>query len=387
MATSSNIFVDLILGQNSPSYTVYVAAVESVMKDPSQIRLLMIQEQFRNQLLLDFDRAAPRLVRFFDTLAISRKIEHLSTETMLNLIVPIIYASHQLVNLEPVVQILISALAVIRSFSSTQLQKLALALAETDGLLERLVSDRQGNQLMSDWLETSTSRTLGESLVLERFMQRLVMLCNSCSLGHNITDVLTKWQQLRNIKVFLEAFKADPQPDSIVESSKAGDPASFNFTPLQKDDKKSNKAQKQRVTVFMPDIPADTLESLTSFGFSRPTSDRMLRVILDSLSLDETFLLLQSVIKSFPCRVCNENARGVHQLAQFSASRPDDNQVPDTAFDSELFGKRVGLWKVLLSAQALKDARNLSHSGITHLCLGPTSTNPCLYLSSRIQIC
>lgn len=361
MTTGENVFFDLLFQVETPSSSQFRTVFESVMTKPS---LTKFSEGIQQKLFLDFNDIANRLKFFLSNLngvQINKSSKKIADEIILNILHPIM--SHFLTDLvcsETVIEVLLSGLPSILECSGSTQETLLKELSEADGLLEPLIADSKSSQAVKDWIKSYEYSPRAAS-ILRRFTQRLMTLCDTCTHDHGTSTLSEQWQDLLKLTDSLEQHKL--AYEHIQTNRKTRDTRQLGGWRLLENDKKTGKGQQGFFTSALQ-VPVEVSHSLDHFGILSPTSLRTTETALDQLKIDVTFKLLSSAIETFPCRPCNESAcnpAGVHQSFPIETNRP---QLTDQSFDPEIFGRRIGVWKVLLSSQAVKDMRNLSHSGM-----------------------
>jgi hypothetical protein len=142
-----------------------------------------------------------------------------------------------------------------------------------------------------------------------------------------------------------------------------------NLRQLTEVNRKSRTANTHRIQK-QPDpaitIPPDVKDSLSYFGIPPPASERALQNALERLQRDEMIKVLQAVVDSFPCRPCYENS-----VSDIPNEKDEDEEPPPeeevkargSMMFTGLFGVGLGIWRIFLSAQALKDLEDAKFEG------------------------
>lgn len=342
MASGSNAYINLLIQPDDPSHAQYHSVIYRIKTNPLE---LIFDEQAENQLLLDPENVIRRLEKLLQEFGSSGASQPVADQIVANILIPIVTGSHDL-GPSKTTNVLISGLHIVLKCPNPNLRSLGRAVSETEALLEMLISHKQGSEIMKDWVRNQ-SRSICEFSVLRAFTHRLVTLCSNCPHDHGTRDQSEQWQQLLKLRELLLNLKED-----------------FAKTRAENDrNKEKNQKVKMPQHPLVPEIPTEVSTALASFGIqSRPTSERMVETILQRLESETTSSILKSIITSFPCRLCYETsdgtrARGDHHL------KKDGEQLMTPSFNPEIFGKRFGVWKVLLSSQAVKNIQSASRSG------------------------
>lgn len=306
---------------------------------------LIFDEQAENQLLLDPENVIRRLEKLLQEFASSDASQPVADQIVANILIPIVTGSHD-IGPSKTILVLISGLHILLKCPDPKLRNLGRAVSETEALLEMLISHKQGSEIMKDWVRNQY-HSICEFSVLREFTHRLVTLCSNCTRDHGTRHQSEQWQQLLKLRELLLNLKED-----------------FAKTQAENDkNKEKNQKVKMSQRPLVPEIPTEVSTAIALFGIqSRPTSERMVENILQWLESETTSSILKSIIISFPCRLCYETldgtrARGDHHL------KKDGERLIAPTFNPEIFGKRFGVWKVLLSSQAVKNIQSASRSG------------------------
>lgn len=343
MASSSNSYINLLIQPANPSHAQYRSVFYSINTNPSQ---LVFDEQVENQLLLDPENGILRLEELLQLFDTSSASQYVADKIVTSILIPIVHASQDL-GPSKTTNILVLGLRTVLKSPNPKLRSLGKAISETEALLELLTSHEKGSEIMKDWVENQYS-SIWEYPVLQTFTHRLVTLCNGCSHDHGTENQSEQWQKLLKLRELLQTLKDE-----------------FAKTQAENDENKQ-KNQKAKVSrpLVVTNVPTEITTALPSFGIqANLTSERMVEAILQRLESDTTSTILKSIITSFPCRPCHETLDGTRARADQQLPKKRDEQLVIPTFHPEIFGKRFGVWKVLVSAQAVKDVQSASRSG------------------------
>lgn len=103
------------------------------------------------------------------------------------------------------------------------------------------------------------------------------------------------------------------------------------------------------------------VQQLSFLNIDKPGSLRAIQSIQEELESERMVSVLHTALKSFPCRFW-ERVIGTLTFIKHKIKAPGNDTGSGARYD--IFGKRVGLWKVLLSDQAFKSSRKLVRSGM-----------------------
>lgn len=343
MASGSNAYIKLLIQRDEPSRVQYRSVVYRIKTNPLE---LIFDEQAENQLLLDSENVIGRLEKLLQAFESYSTSQPVADQIVTNLLIPLVYRSHDL-GPSKTTNLLISGLHIALKFPSPNLRSLGKAVSETEILLELLTSHKQGSEFMRDWVENHYS-SICEFAVLRAFTHRLVTLCNNCTHDHGTRNQSERWQGLLKLRELLQNLKED-----------------FAQTRAENDkNKQKNQSFKTSRPPLVTKVPSEVSTALASFEIqSRPTSERMVDTILQKLESETTSSILKSIIISFPCRLCHETLDGTRARGDQYLLKKENELLITPTFNPEIFGKRFGVWKVLLSSQAVKNVQSASRSG------------------------
>lgn len=342
MASGNNAYINLLIQPGEPSHAQYRSVSYIIKTNPVE---LIFDEQAENQLLLDPNNVIGRLEKLLRAFEFSSTSKPLADQVVTNLLIPIITGSHDL-DPSKTLNVLILGLQKVLKCPNPNLRSLGKVLSETGTFLELLISHQQGSEIMKDWVRNQYS-SICEFSVLRAFTHRLVRLCSNCTHDHGTRDQLEQWHQLIKLRKDLQNLKED-----------------FAKTRVENDKtKQKNQTIGTSNHPLVPEIPTEVSTALESFEIqSRPTSERMVDTLLQRLESEHTSSILKSIIISYPCRLCHETSDGTRARRDHQLKKDDERLIKPT-FNTEIFGIRFGVWKVLLSSQAVKNVQSVCRSG------------------------
>lgn len=360
MSDSWVTFVSLLLESKNPSYQQYVTVASSLVHHASQIRTIFRRESTTDSIFLHLDRVIIRLEELFRILNVEDVTEELADAVCQGLFLPLLQKQDNIASLEQVTRIAGSLLPIILIYPSFNLKLIVKSVLQVDGLLERLVAHEKYSDVIKDKLtlkNTFLDRDTRESLT-----ERLIQMCNECSADHGISSTLKRWSDAKSLRKALTEVLGSLQQDEKEKNEKTRDlPLLAGMTKLDVDDKKTSRARRQTAPQF--EISPEITNCVASLGLPKPESLRGIQLLLSQLEDDMMHSIMCSALHTFPCRCCIERLTGPPSS---SSSVRTSVIVPghhDLDIKHDIFGKRVGLWKVLLSDRALKDMNKFSRSG------------------------
>ena len=355
----------LLLSDGEPTFTLYDDVIESVTENPEQISALL-SDNIRDGILIYITTRGDRLIHFFYLLYSRRLTTGKIAAQIVRLLLSLIPSLYELVDEATLLKLIVYALRAVLPCYPPTLGNLATVIADCGNLMERLTSDRSCGEVMRDWARSSRS-TVRDAAALEMWTRRVVEMTSSCTSDHGVAEELQRWSALMSLKgslLELEHMHTQQTIKSQYQSSNSDLPLLAGMTQLIKDDKKTHLARQQKPNDRLPDLKDDVVELLGAFDLPAPASYRMLRNTIERLESEETIAILCATASTFPCRLCNEAARQVFRPTGTanSATRDEDAEAARKP-GLDVLGKQMGIWKVLLSKQALKSIQDLNHSG------------------------
>ena len=257
-----------------------------------------------------------------------------------------------------------SAIPALLNKPSSFLHNIADVLLGVEGLFERLISDGTYSTALKSWL--SSKQNYLDNAQIKAITGKLFHMCDICPGDHEITSISERWHITVSLVDSLKLVLKSVQEGELKNLKSGKDlPQLSDMKVLSGDTKKENRTQRRVQPDFY--LPDEILQQMTLLGLSKPTSSRALSAVLESLET-ETQSFMHAALETFPCRPCSEILTG--NLAVQTLPSISSGKSVDANKKYSIFGKRVGLWKVLLSDRALKSSRKLARAGVlTSRCL------------------
>ena len=327
---------DLLEAEVEPSQTSYTEAIKATFNDPKQISVP------EDALKLYLTTRSHRFIRFFNLLSSSLPPDSTITSAVATGTIELITRNlpdlHLLLGPSKLVQPLIPALRVSLAPSQPlQLRKLGTVLSGCSNLLEHLATAPSGSTVVSRWVCLPTNLAL-DHRTLTDWTERFAVMVSSCRGDHRIASTIQWWKDLSALRKALEKLESRMRK---LEDTKTA----------------TSKGHNPSVT-----LADDFKDLLQIFGLSVPGSRRIVQSHLDALSNSLTLPILRAIVASFPCKMCISCLGASPQ--SINANKPDDDVQHVSDLQLDLLGKPVGIWKVLLSAPALKSIQSLSSLGL-----------------------
>ncbi|KAI5810335.1 hypothetical protein BZA77DRAFT_172956 [Pyronema omphalodes] len=259
----------------------------------------------------------------------------------------------------------------------SQLKIVAQKLTEKPGLLESLVASPDGAKVIKQLFTVHFVRKV--TSICHNWASKLVGLVEYCSGSprcHGISYHVKRWRAFQEVIAAMEKIlRATPK---VLQQNRTY-PHKDVFL-IKKDDQHLQPfgSQKQRESVHKaratksldapppPPLPHNIIVLLDELGMKRPESLRAVKVLLDHLQEQEIPDVLRYVLETFPCRPCHDISR---ESTTLQARKKRQESVDFGIFTKQpaqeeiLFSSKLGLWKMLLSAKALKDIQRETQRG------------------------
>lgn len=337
----------------------YNHALSSIDKYYRRLHDEMQSESVHDQIVLNPNRALQRLQKCFEILRTKNLPTPVSGELFTSLVLPLIPPRDNILTTMQCADLVGSALPLVtRHPSSPYLRQLASTLLPITHLLDILIAHEKYSMLLNVWLLSKRHNL--DLDVMTQIAKRLIDLCESCTADHGTvatSETLKKAETLmESLRSLIRAAQEKKQKSQKIENL----PPLEQMKALGVDDKKSHHARQDSAPNIK--IPATVLEDLHLFGIQALASIRGLTDSLDQLETNTIPSMMRAALKSFPCRPCMERLTGeTVAFSKLADVQPFPTKGSGHSYD--IFGKRVGLWKVLLSDTALTDARKLARAG------------------------
>lgn len=231
--------------------------------------------------------------------------------------------------------VLLMSMLVLADHTGNRLRGLASSLADIPSLLGKVISSDLSSGFLGDWVD-SLGKSHPNASTLGGWTKVAAHLIDRCAEDHNLEEVLDRWKSLNLLKEQLHACERNSQsPDYQIAFS------------------------------------GDQHTLLRDFGLIPPHSKATLKSTIDVVDITHTFGILTALIKSMPCRLCFSNCTGgvttsiltPHTRRGSGGNGWFDEPEDDKLQYADLLGQSLGKWKIVLSAQALKDLQNSASEG------------------------
>lgn len=359
MDTQEIPLIVLLLKAETPERHEYHAVLSTIQAYTFRLRDVFQDEETRDDILLHVDRVLPRLQRVFETMKSISLHGDVPENLFQGIVSPLLDPEIGILSLDQAFHLAGAALPVLlnKPSPSPYLHYVADMVLGFEGLLEMLIAHGAYSTALLDWL-SSKRNFLGDLHVLT-ITQTLFHMCDICPADHSITATSEKWHNARSLMDSLKSLVASIQKDEKENMEPARNLPLSNMKPLSRDDKKKGRPRRDTGPTFQ--IPDDILQKMTMLNLPKPGSRHALSIALEVLE-KEIPSFMQAALETFPCRFCWERLTGTLTTQAHPSTASGWTVNANTNYD--IFGRRVGLWKVLLSDRALKSSRKLARTGM-----------------------
>lgn len=361
MASSPQILA-LLAAEEEPTQRVYQEIYRQIVAKPYNLSDLA-KNDGDSALLTVVTQHGHRFTRLFDQ--IFSKGHQLPKGFPLNAIATetIALIQYLIANLHTDARQLVTILlpAVHACFTSKvpHVRHLASALIQYENLAELVVSVREGAEAIVNWVYSPVCLTQDEA-TLEAWTDKLVQMIQLCAADHHVDQSIARWGLLKTLKISLQELRQRHETQNATKFNGQNLPAPANMKKLTVDQKKSRNIQHLDSGNPSFDIDDGLSELLKQFAIPFPTSSRKLEEAMVLLEGERTIIILQVLVSSFPCNMCEATYQECISTSHSSDTIAEvDHNIPlPLQFDINLFGRMIGHWELLLSSPALSTFHN-----------------------------
>lgn len=323
-----------------PSATPYKDATNDTIRNPE-----LIQDLKDDRVKVHLSTRTKRFTEFFRYLRSSlpppksQKLNDIAAATS-KMLAQLLPELHLLLGSVGVIKPLVSALLIcLASPQPVGMRNLASVLCDCDRTLEFLVAEPSGSEVLRRWV--GLPRTLAFDVPTQTsWTARLVNMVLSCRGDHGIALTVQRWNNLADLR---EALQNMDQRLLREESTKAA----------------ALETRNHSFSIFQNDFK----DRLAAFGLTVPGSRRMVQNHIQTLSDGATSSVLCSVVLSFPCKYCTSGLGGPLLPVNTGLENEFTEAASDLSID--VLGKQLGVWKILLSENALKSLQKTGIHGVS----------------------
>ena len=367
--TKRSALLALLEVETEPTQKYYNEVVDDATENPQQISGL-VEKGVRDDVLILLTTHHHRLAQFFRRLrSIARQTSKSATTGRIaaesvELLIDILPYLHQLLEPTKVLDFLLPALDVC--FTPSQrpaLRELASVLTTSGTLLKHLVSDHLGVEVIRQWASMQSTIAL-DAGTLSSWTERLVNMVESCAIDHVVAHETQRWHTLKALKGSLQNTEQGASRSSgkhHTPTTRHDLPALGSMTQLNREDKKGRLAKQHDTKSTIPSLQDNDKRSLKTFDLHVPGSISSLQETIKQLEEEKTTAILLSIVSRLPCYLCISS---LESLAHTSKGESYSESFQAVSIPHvEILDKGIGIWKVLLSPQALRSVLHMGSHG------------------------
>lgn len=336
----NNVFVSFILKKNPKrSRGAWTEAYDSLRGNPTQVSAFLDNEEVSGTFVTGFELYGKRIADFLEVLRCTPQTalgKHAKEELDLKkaltgqiarrVLLPLLGHSYQnLHGRDALFELLVST---IRLADRSCFDLLAARLGEIPHVLAKVISEKRSSEVLRD----CTSSLVTNPKSMQDWTETAVNLAGRCESGHGVSQETEKWGLLQELKTHLYQAK------DLLEARRPGSVS----------------------------LPSGALPLLGVFGMCAPNSERSLLNAIEQAEKTETLSIMEAVMNTFPCRLCflrgYEEISDIPALMIQSGTEQRSENLDLDSFEG-LLGSDLGVWKVSLSAQAMKDLKHSKREG------------------------
>ncbi|KAF8244421.1 hypothetical protein K440DRAFT_663457 [Wilcoxina mikolae CBS 423.85] len=350
-----------------------LALHSTISANPSQIGKFLASESARTDFLARFTLYVDNILQFLElnaklTTEYGRRSgsQHISREVVDLLASVLSHSEFDLTERDTRVKFILAALKHGLRHQPASLKVVAIKLAEKPALLEYLASSKDGAGIIEELFRVhfvSSLSSISHSWVPK--LVGLIAICTGSPSCHGIASEVRKWRAMTDVTNALEQLcqKVPTLRNENIPPS---------FQPMRRLDSNDKKADRQQTTrgsfkPTLPPLPDNIIKALNELQLQPPQSLRGIEVLLERIRSTEMPELVRTILSTFPCRPCNDLSRDPKALMAKSKERPDegieDSFTRAAVAENTFFGSKIGLWDILLSAEAMKDIQRQTLAG------------------------
>ena len=383
----SETFYQLVASKPALDYSAFANVLKQLLQDASSISSLMKKETTRAPFILGFQEQAKSIIDFFTKLSPYIKQNPgqnvvLAKALLEGLVIPLfdaeyedIFAHNEMLEL---ITVALRGYYDGGTYSApglvTQLIS-KLTLFPDTNLLERFVAQLDSGELFGAIVK---DQKYGGSLfehghpILVTWIDRLLRLSSRCEFDHCISTYQAQWEALTSLNsTYPQPTVLSPSTEGFQTQKKGG---VRNLRKLTEQDKKSGSSKRASADSERITVPQETAKHFQTLKSTIPKTLSAARNTARQLEIALAFGIFEGIIQSFPCsNCCKSPVNGEPVVGQPGAywndpnvtDRPDMEECRvdgEQVYRMEL--KNLGLWRIVLSRQAMKDfsdARKFGH--------------------------
>ncbi|KAJ5109865.1 hypothetical protein N7532_002510 [Penicillium argentinense] len=359
-----------------PKHLVYHLLTRTLEPDPREIARaaasiddtsvalpsLMEDPEFLDITILNPGQACSRLHKIFQeyTKGTSTNGKN-STRFIQQFLLPLLHLQdlQRPFSLDEMTELIGGSLTIMHKHSTRLLRAVFTEILKCDDLFESLIASKDFAHQVIPWFESKKINTVFGQELGCTVAGRVLRACNACPGDHGTRNLWEDWVQLERLKQDIEYLKpSQGQENQQPIHSRGTLPVLSQMRPLNVNEKKAHGMRHDpapRVT-----LSSSIEKQLEALHIQCPEGTQGWAQMLKQVD-DKAPELIEEAMKSFPCRLCSERLQG-HALAPAPVDAENPLAVIPTEERIDLYGERIGHWKVLLSDLAMMSIKALVDS-------------------------
>ena len=247
------------------------------------------------------------------------------------LVVPLLDDRYQYLRDKKVLLELVVGALQLSEFHGNQLLQLAVRLGNVPELLGKIVSWDSSSGFLDGWIEALGTSNTPDRETLAKWTDVMAVLASGCTGSHHddTKEILDQWTALKDLQDQLQRAQID---------------------------------LKQNPQLGRISFVSDTIALFERFNLSVPYSQPTLSAAITQAETTLAAGILVNLSKSMPCRLCFARCNGESDTSlgnhrRFGAGRDGSGE------GEGMLGGSLGLWKISLSAQAMRDLQQSMKEG------------------------
>ena len=335
----------------------------SLLADPTQIGTFLSDDSSRVMFLENFPTCADNLLCFLEynaTRSVSGKSSakrSIACEAIFLAVSVLSFPEFDFVGHAARAKLVAGILTRALHYQPFSLKALAKELTKKPGFLECVASSEDGAQAISDLFSVHFVTKLPSiGYTWADKLSTLCSLCDGIPTLHGIPALIDRWHTLRELVATLNRYQ--------------------RMREMSRDDGHLSTEEAQWKNsipaIKNPPLPDNIISLLGKLQIQTYRSSSSAAKLLDIIQDIEIPALVHKLLATFPCRPCYElsadpkapSGKGKQVPGNRADSGSSASAAPPAPEAADFLGGEIGLWKMLLSAEALKDIRKYIPSGM-----------------------
>lgn len=368
-----------------PSYSLTREAFISLSTCPDQIRLLLEHEASLVQVQSNFARFSERII---ELLEVGTKVgsnvatKHIGLANRLpnTVAVPLLDSSlDSFSDLDERIRLVATVIDFFLEYSNSgDATRFVDNLAQKKLFFEAFVSHKRGAASLKKLWDMCRRNLVPITTTVAVRLVKLVVLCPA---GHGIDNVVQQWRRISAIHLSLRMILQNLEEEhrQMLQKNKIVPDTRLRILESDRDARHQQHPKSSQCPSFdvRPRISADICAMMSDASLPVPETKTKLYEVISHITDVVIPSLWTALLDTYPCRACYDLVSNMDPDEQLPIDEPGklDTDGVNGEDCSDKPGSHVGLWRIFLSAQALKDVKNYTHSGMLTVKLPRTNAN------------